>query len=386
MKDYQFLQNKYVVQSYANRGLTLVRGEGAYLFDDNGNKYLDLMGNYGVNIFGYNHPQIDTTIINQLKRLTNLHGSFTSDIRAEASEKLVKRCGPNYSKVYWSNSGAEAIDAALKFAALANNRKKFVAAKNSYHGKTLGALSATGMGKYRRGFEPLLWDFVHVDYNNIGQLKSVVDKETAAVILEPVQGEAGIIVPEKGYLKKARSVCDEIGCLLILDEVQTGVGRTGWFLASQADNVRADIVCLGKGLAGGLSVGVTVMTNELARKIPKSSHTSTLGGNPLVCAGVLATLKSLDEKTLQHIKKIGRYLINSLKSIKSDLVVEIRGSGLIIGIQVNKDRDRILKDLQKNGILAIPAGENVVRFLPPYVISKKQIDNAISILKKIFKS
>jgi len=383
MKDYQFLQQKYVLPSYANRGLTLVRGRGVYLFDDTGNKYLDLMSNYGVSIFGYNNAQINKAIINQIKRLTNLHGSFTSDIRAEASEKLVKRCGEAYGKVYWSNSGAEAIDAALKFAALANNRKKFVAAKNSYHGKTLGALSATGMGKYRRGFEPLLWDFVHVDYNNTGQLKSVVDKETAAVILEPIQGEAGIIVPEKGYLKKARAICDEIGCLLILDEVQTGVGRTGWFLASHADNVEADIVCLGKGLAGGLSVGVTVMTNELARKIPKSSHTSTLGGNPLVCAGVLATLKSLDEKTLQHIKKIGRYLINSLKGIKSDLVVEIRGSGLIIGIQVDKDRDRILKDLQSNRILAVPAGDDVVRFLPPYIISKKQIDEAISVFRKI---
>ena len=383
MKDYLYLQSKYVVPSYANRGLTIVRGQGVHLFDVEGNKYLDLMGNYGVNIFGYNHSQINTTIINQLKRLTNLHGSFTSDIRAEASEKLVKRCGEAYGKVYWSNSGAEAIDAALKFAALSTNRKKFVAAKNSYHGKTLGALSATGMGKYRRGFEPLLWDFVHVDYNNTGQLKSVVDKETAAVILEPIQGEAGIIVPEKGYLKKARAICDEIGCLLILDEVQTGVGRTGWFLASHADSVRADLVCLGKGLAGGLSVGATIMTNELARKIPKSSHTSTLGGNPLVCAGVLATLKSLDEKTLQHIKKIGRYLINSLKGIKSDLVVEIRGSGLIIGIQVDKDRDRILKDLQSNRILAVPAGDDVVRFLPPYIISKKQIDEVISVFRKI---
>jgi len=382
MKDYLYLQSKYVVPSYANRGLTLVRGEGAYLFDDNGNKYLDLMGNYGVNIFGYNNSQINTTIINQLKRLTNLHGSFTSDIRAEASEKLVKRCGEVYGKVYWSNSGSEAVEAALKFAALATGKKKFVYARNSFHGKTLGALSATGIEKYRKAYEPLLWQFVQVDYNEADQLKSAVDEKTAAVILEPIQGEAGIIVPEKGYLKKARAVCDEIGCLLILDEVQTGVGRTGWFLASHADNVEADIVCLGKGLAGGLSVGATIMTNELARKIPRSSHTSTLGGNPLVCAGVLATLKSLDEKTLQRIKKIGRYLINSLKGIKSDLVVEIRGEGLMIGIQVSKDRDRILKALQSNGVLAIPAADNVVRFLPPYIVGKKEIDNAVSIFEK----
>ncbi|MCH7730289.1 aspartate aminotransferase family protein [Patescibacteria group bacterium] len=383
MKDYLYLQSKYVVPSYANRGLTIVRGQGVHLFDVEGNKYLDLMSNYGVNIFGYGHSQINSTIINQLKRLTNLHGSFTSDIRAEASEKLVKRCGEAYGKVYWSNSGAEAIDAALKFAALSTNRKKFVAAKNSFHGKTLGALSATGIEKYRKAYEPLLWQFVQVDYNEADQLKNAVDEKTAAVILEPIQGEAGVIVPDKKYLRKVEVSCREAGTLLILDEVQTGVGRTGWFLASHADSVEADIICLGKGLAGGLSVGATIMTNELAKKIPKSSHTSTLGGNPLVCAGVLATLKSLDEKILQHIKKTGRYLINSLKSIKSDLIVEIRGEGLMIGIQVSKDRDRILKDLQKNGVLAIPAADDVVRFLPPYIISKKQIDEAISVFRKV---
>ncbi|MCH7641103.1 aspartate aminotransferase family protein [Patescibacteria group bacterium] len=383
MKDYQFLQKKYVVPSYANRGLTLVRGDGVYLFDDNGNKYLDLMGNYGVNIFGYNNAQINKAIINQLKKLSNLHGSFTSDVRAEASEKLVKRCGLNYSKVYWSNSGAEAIDAALKFAALSTNRKKFVAAKGSFHGKTLGALSATGMSKYRLSFEPLLWQFVHVDYNDIGQLKKAVDKKTTAVILEPIQGESGIIVPDEGYLREAQRVCKASGSLLILDEVQTGVGRTGWFLASQETNVDADIVCLGKGLAGGLPVGATIVKEDIASKIPKSSQTSTLGGNPLVSAATLATLGSLDEKTLQHIKRIGRYLINSLKSIESDLIVEIRGRGLMIAIQVNRDRDRILKDLQKNGVLAIPAADDVVRFLPPYIINRKQIDNAVGIFQKI---
>lgn len=290
MKDYLYLQSKYVVPSYANRGLTLVQGKGVYLFDDKGNKYLDLMSNYGVNIFGYDHSQINTTIINQLKRLPNLHGSFTSDIRAEASEKLVKRCGEAYSKVYWSNSGAEAVEAALKFAALATGKKKFVYAKNSFHGKTLGALSATGIEKYRKAYEPLLWEFVRVDYNEAGQLENAVDEKTAALILEPIQGEAGVIVPDKKYLRKAEASCRAAGALLILDEVQTGVGRTGWFLASHKSNVSADIVCLGKGLASGLPVGATVVTNEVAEKVQKSSHSSTMGGNPLVSASVLVTL------------------------------------------------------------------------------------------------
>ena len=385
MKDYQFLQRKYVVPSYANRGLTLVRGEGMYLLDEGGNKYLDLMSNYGVNIFGYNNSQINEAIIKQLKKLSSLHGSFINDIRAQASEKLVKKCGLNYNKVYWSNSGAEAVETALKFAIFATGKKKFVSASNSYHGKTLAALSATGMRKYQKELTPLLWDFTFVKYNDISQLKRVVDRKTAAVILEPIQGESGVILPDKEYLQKVEELCKASGSLLILDEIQTGVGRTGQFLASHAGGVEADIVCLGKGLAGGLPVGATVMTEKISKSVPKYSHSSTLGGNPLVCAAVLAVLENLNGKVLLNVGKMGSYFMNQLSEMKTELIVEIRGRGLMIAIQVNKDRDRILKDLQINKILAIPAGDDVIRFLPPYIISKKHVDIVIEELRNILK-
>lgn len=370
MKDYRFLQKKYVVPSYANRGLTLVRGEGVYLFDDKGKKYLDLMSNYGASIFGYGNSSFVDSAVRQLKKLPNLHGSFVNDARAEASAKLVRRCGLNYKKVYWSNSGSEAVEAALKFAVFATGKRKFIAAKNSFHGKTLGALSATGMRKYRQKLEPLLTNFSFVDYNDIAQLRKAADRQTAAVILEPIQGEGGVVMPNKSYIGKAEKICKSSGCLLILDEVQTGVGRTGKFLASRSDGVDADIICLGKGLAGGLAVGATVVTDEVAESVLKSSHSSTIGGNPLVCAAVLTVLETLDEKTLKIIKGNGSYFLRKLRAVRSDKISGVRGKGLIIGVEVKNSRDRILKNLQENGILAIPAGDDVVRFLPLILLVK----------------
>lgn len=385
-KDYRFLQKKYVVSTYVDRGLTITKGKGMYLYDDNNRKYLDLMSNVGVNIFGYNHPKINSAIVDQTNTLTSLHGSFANDMRSNASKKLVEKCGGKLKKVYWSNSGAESVEAALKFAVLATGKKRFVVAKNSFHGKTLGSLSATGMPKYKKGLTPLVWDFVSVDYDNLDQLKKAVNKNTAAVILEPIQGDGGIIVPDKDYLRQVESICRKSGCLLILDEVQTGVGRTGWFLASHEQNVKADIVCLGKGLAGGLPVGATLVTENITNKIPKSSHTSTFGGNPLVCVSVIAVLDMLDENVFENIQKNGDYFIKSLKLINSKNILGIRGKGLMIGIEVKDKRDYILRNLQDKGILAIPAADNVVRLLPPYIIEKKQIDLCASILKKIMLS
>lgn len=383
MKDYQFLQQKYLVPTYPRRGLTFVRGKGVYLFDEKGNQYLDLMTNYGVNIFGYNHPKITKRLGEQIKRLTNLHCSFANDKRAEASEKLVKRCKGDCTQVYWSNSGSEAVEAALKFAVLATGKKRFIAAKNAYHGKTLGALSATTGEKYRKFFEPLLWEFFHVEYGNTEKLAKMIDNKTAAVILEPIQGEGGVVVPPEEYLSKVRKICDKKGILLILDEIQTGIGRTGRFLASETDGINADILCLGKSLAAGMPVGATLVTQTIANEIPKSVHTSTFGGNPLTCTGVLITLELLDETVLENVRRVGNYFLNSLKEIKSKQMVEVRGRGLMIGIEVKGSRDKILKRLQQRKILAIPAGEHAVRFLPPYIITKQEIDQAIKALQEI---
>ncbi len=383
MKDYALLQKKYLVPTFINRGLILIEGEGPYLIDSSGEKYLDFMTNYGVNIFGYGHPEITRSLIRQIQRLTTLHGSFASDVRAEAAWELVGRCGGGLSRVYFGNSGAEANEAALKFAVLATGRKKFVVCRDGYHGKTLGALSATWGAKYRTAFEPLLWQFEFVDYNNPAALEEALDEATAGFLVEPIQGESGVRTPDPGFLKLAMEICHARQALLIIDEIQTGAGRTGHFLASHPELIPYDIICLGKGLAGGIPVGATLVSEAVAEKIPRSSHTSTFGGNPMATSGILATLKLLDQDVLCHNADIGGYFLAGLRSIRSSLVREVRGRGLMLGLEVTGRRDEILKGLQGEKLLAIPAGESVVRFLPPYIVEKEHVDLALEKINRV---
>jgi len=383
MKNYQFLQQKYVVNTYVNRGVTFTKGDGMYLFDENGQKYLDMMSNYGVNIFGYNDKEITKQLTLQLQKLTTLHGSFNNDKRAEASELLIKRCGTSYQYVYWSNSGAEANEAALKFAVITTGKKKIITCENAYHGKTLGTLSVTAGEKYRKPFLPLLWNVVFIKHNNIQALEKAIDKNTAAFIVEPIQGEGGIYVPDKNYLAKVREVCNKHGVLLIIDEIQTGMGRTGSLLSIQKTNVEADILTLGKGLAGGIPVGATLINQKIGNSIFKGLHTSTFGGNPLACAGVMATLNKIDSRLLKHVTEMGSYFIKKLKSIKSSSILDVRGQGLMIGVDVKEDRNGLLKKLQGEKILAIPAGDTVVRFLPPFIVEKKHIDETVNKFRQI---
>jgi len=386
MKDYTLLQKKYLLNTYTNRGLTLVEGEGVYLKDAAGARYLDLMTNYGVNIFGHGHPVVVERLTNQLRRLTTLHGSFANDARAEAAQRLVGRCGGGLTQAYFSNSGAEANEAALKFATLATGKKRFISCRNGYHGKTLGALSATDGPKFRAAFEPLLWEFERIDYGDPRSLEGVLNERTAAFIVEPVQGESGVIVPAEDYLRRAAELCRSRGALLILDEVQTGTGRTGSFLASQAAGISYDIVSLGKGLGAGIPIGATLVSEEVASSIPRSSHTSTFGGNPLAAAGVLAALDILDESLQTHVDSAGAYFRERLGAVKSELVVAVRGKGLMIGVEVTDRRDDILKGLQRERVLAIPAGENVVRFLPPYIIETRHVDSAVEVFARVLTS
>lgn len=384
MKDYQYLQQKFILNTYPNRGLTLIKGKGVYLYDQSGKKYLDMMSNYGVSIFGHNHPRINSAIIAQLKKLINLHGSFNSDVRSIAAKELIERCGSNFAQLYFSNSGTEAIEAALKFIAVFSCKKKIISCKHSYHGKTLGALSLTYGDKYRKPFEPFAWQVTFVPYGDAESIEKAIDSNTAAFIIEPVQGEGGLLTPQKGYMQKVKSICERHVVLLVFDEVQSGTGRTGKFLASQWENVSPDILCLGKGLGGGLPIGATLVTKEIAAKIPRNIHTSTFGGNPLTSAGIIITLKLLDEKRLAYVEKIGIYFKKQLSKIKSPFIAGIRGKGLMVGLDLKNDkRNEILRLLQLNGVLAIPAGETVVRFLAPYIIQKKHIDQVIKVLNKI---
>lgn len=386
MKDHALIQRKYVLNSYVNRGLTLVAGDGVRLLDAAGISYLDLMSNYGVNIFGYGHPTLTSRLESQVRTLTTLHGSFANDRRAEAAQGLVGRCGGGLAQVFFSSSGTEANEAALKFAVLATGRKRFIACRNGYHGKTLGALSATDGPKFRSAFEPLLWDFAFIPFNDLEALEAALQAETAAFFVEPIQGEGGIILSDPGYLAKAAELCRSRGALLVLDEVQTGLGRTGRFLASQSENLIYDLATLGKGLGGGIPAAATLVTQAVADKIPRSSHTSTFGGNPLAAAGILATLDLLDDSLLSHVREMGAYFLERLRSIRSELLVCVRGRGLMIGLEVAAMRDEILKGLQKERVLAIPAADNVVRFLPPFVIEKRDLDEATEKIDKVVSS
>jgi len=386
MVNYLTLQGLCLVGTYTNRGLTFVEGEGVWLKDPSGGKYLDLMTNYGVNIFGYGHPEITESLTAQIRRLTTLHSSFANDVRAEAARALISRCGGGLSRVFFSNSGAEANEAALKFAVLATGKKRFIRCLSGYHGKTLGALSATDGPSYRRAFEPLIWEFAEVPFDDLKALESALDDRTAALIVEPVQGEGGIRAASPGYLEGARRLCAARGALFILDEVQTGMGRTGAFLASAAEGLTYDIVTMGKGLAGGIPVGATLVSTKVAGHIPKSSHTSTFGGNPLACAGILTALRILDDEMLFHVGETGRYFSERLAAAGLAGAEEIRGKGLMLGIRVAGGRDLVLRELQNSKILACPASADVVRFLPPYILRRDDIDAAMDGIVRAFKA
>jgi acetylornithine/LysW-gamma-L-lysine aminotransferase len=383
MSNFAAIEKHFIVNSYPYRGLTLVKGDGVHLYDDSGNEYLDCLTNYGVSIFGYNHPTITAALVSQLKTLPSLHGSFVSDVRAEAAKKLVNMAGGNLAQVYFSSSGAEAVEAAIKFAWRHTGKTKIISTRGGYHGKTLGSLSATSEAKYRRNLEDKLVKFNFVPFGDLDALKKELTSSVAAVILEPIQGESGIIVPPPGYLAAAAKLTKKMGCLLIIDEIQTGLGRTGSFLASGQEEIKPDIVCLGKGLAGGIPVGATLVTKDIAAGIPKSWQTSTFGGNPLAAAGILATLDLLTAKQLKQNEQTGSWFIEQLSAINHPRIVSVRGRGFMVGVEVAGNRNQVLKNLQRQGVLAGPAGDQVVRFLPPYIITKTQLR---IVVKKLIRS
>lgn len=379
MSDMVALQRRVLVDTYVSRGLAFVRGRGAHLFDAAGREYLDLASGYGAAVLGYGHPELTAALSRQLDALHVLHCSFASDVRVEASRALLARAGAPLKRVFWSNSGAEAVEAALKLAVLATGRKRIVACEGGYHGKTLGALSVTHDPKYRAPFEPLLWDVVRVAFGDDGALAAAA-AGAAAVVLEPIQGESGVRPAPPGFLSAARAACDASGALLVLDEIQTGTGRTGRFLASHGEGVAADVVCVGKGLAGGLPVGATLVTEAVAGSAFRGAHSSTFGGNPLVAAGVLAVLGVLSDEFLAAVAASGGAFMRRLAAIGSGRVVEVRGRGLMVAVELDGERDRVLRALQDKGVLALPAGASAVRFLPPYVTPESELERAAALL------
>ena len=376
------IENKYTSGVYAKQTLTIVRGQGASLFDVDGNEYLDCSSGHGVANLGHAHPKIAEALYKQASTLITLFESFPNDQRAALMEKITVLV-PGLDRVFFCNSGTEAVEAAFKFARISTGRKKFIAAMRAFHGRTFGSLSATFNKKYREGFEPLLPGVSHVAYNNIEALEKAVNEETAAVILEVVQGEGGVYPASAEYVQAARRICDERGALLIVDEIQTGFGRTGRLFAIEHFGVTPDLLVCAKSLAGGVPMGAVLIGHKVQNLTP-GVHGSTFGGNPLSCAAANAALDVIKEEGLPRQAEVkGAYLLDKLRRIESPNIREVRGLGLMVGIEMKQKVTPYIKALQEKKIIALNAGLTVIRLLPPLVITYEQIDHLVKVLSEV---
>jgi [amino-group carrier protein]-gamma-(L-lysyl/L-ornithyl)-L-glutamate aminotransferase len=365
---------------HAARGLRLVRGAGSYLWDDRDRRYLDLMTNYGVNLLGHSHPEVTAALTNQAARLTNAHQSFDTPARDEFLQALGALLPPPLTRISFGNSGAESVEAALKYARVATGRAGIVATHRAYHGRTFGALAATADAKYRDPFAPMLEGFRHVPFDDLDAMEKVLDDSVAAVIIEPIQGEGGVRVPADGYLKGIRDRCDAHGILLICDEIQTGF-RTGAIFAYSREDIMPDILCLSKSIANGLPLGVTVTTEAVSDRVPKGSHGSTFAGNPLVCAAGTATLRVLADETLHaRAQQAGVGFQERVRGLGLPQVREVRGRGLMLAVELKKPATPVIKAMQERGVLVLPGGGTVIRFLPSILIDDAQLDEGVEAL------
>jgi acetylornithine/LysW-gamma-L-lysine aminotransferase len=374
------LEERFALDIYPRREITIVRGEGALLWDDQGNEYIDCTAGVGVANVGHAHPAVAKAIAAQAAQLVTSPGIFYNDTRGRLMQKLVSLAPLGLNRVFLCNSGTESLEAAIKLARLTTGRTGLVSAMRGFHGRTLGALSATF--KYRDAFEPLLPNCSFVPFNQVDKLDRAIDENTAAVILEPVQGEGGVRPADPSYLERARQLCSERGVLLIIDEVQTGFCRTGSFFACDALNLKPDLLCLAKGIAGGMPMGAVLCSDQVQATV--GSHGSTFGGNPLACAAALAAIDCMEKEQLaDRARDLGAYFHQRFCAELPPKVREVRQVGLMIGIELKEKVTPCLKALADEGILALPAGSTVVRLLPPLVITRAQIDAVVVSLHKV---
>lgn len=379
-------ENLSIAQVYWKRPLVITRGRGAILWDVEGKEYIDCTGNYGVAIAGHCHPRVVEAVKAQVEELISCHGTYYNDARSKFLEKLVALTPKGLDKVFLSNSGTEAVEFALKLARRSTGKTEIIAMMGAFHGKTMGALSATWNKKYRTPFEPLVPGFKHIPFGNIERAEKAISDDTAAFITEPIQGEGGINVPPNDFLPALRELCDEKGVLLIVDEVQTGLGRTGKMFACEHWGIEPDILCLAKAIASGLPMGVTMARNDVMSSLGVGEHSSTFGGGPVACAAASATLDVLvEEKLPERADNLGKYFMENLQGFadKYRIIREARGLGLMIGIELRFDILNILLGALDRGVLFLDAGRNVVRLLPPLVIEKDQLDVVINVLDEV---
>ncbi len=369
-------ETQHSVGVYKSRGVTLVRGQGALVWDVQGCQYIDCTAGIGVASIGHSNQHLVNAIAEQAGRLITCAGVFPNDVRTECLEKLISISPPGLERVFLCNSGAESIEGALKFARQSTGRTQVVSANRGFHGRTMGALSATPSSNYQAPFAPLLPGFVHVPYNATAAMEEAVSEQTAAVLLELIQGEGGVRPAEQEYIDSTAAICRAHGALLIIDEIQTGFCRTGKMFACEHYGVNPDILCLAKAIAGGMPMGAILVNDRIETTV--GTHGSTFGGNPLACAACLATVQFMQrERLADRAAELGEYFVSRLRAHQPKLVREVRHLGLMIGIELKTRANPYLQYLQNQGVLALPAGTTVLRLLPPLVISSSQWEEVL---------
>ena len=385
---------QYLMDTYARYPLALARGQGAKVYDVEGREYLDFLAGVAVNVLGHCHPKVTLALQQQAQHLIHTSNLFYTEPQVKLAQALVAHSFAD--KVFFCNSGAEANEAAIKLARRwahakdGADRYEIVSMLSSFHGRTLATLTATGQDKVRKGFEPLPEGFRYVPFNDVEALSKAVTSRTAAVLVEPVQGEGGIRVATPAFLKACRDICREHGALLIFDEVQSGIGRTGKLFAYEHFDVTPDVMTLAKGLGGGVPIGACLATDEVAKAFTHGSHASTFGGNPLLCAAALAVLEVIleDQDILGRCARSGEYFMKSLLELKGrcPAVTDVRGLGLLIGVEVALDARELVHDLRKRGILANATSEHVLRFAPSLIVTTAEIDRVVVTLGDVIEA
>lgn len=386
--------SRYVMNTYNRMPVVLRKGRGVKVWGADGKEYLDFVAGIAVNVLGHCHPKVVVALQKQAQRLIHVSNLYYNEPQVRLAKLLVENSFAD--KVFFCNSGAEANEGAIKLARkyakenMKGERYEIITAFNSFHGRTLATLTATGQEKFQKGFEPLLPGFRYVEFNNLKALESAINEKTCAVMLEPIQGEGGIRIPSSDYLKGVREICDSHGILLILDEVQTGMGRTGRLFAYEHYGIKPDIMTLAKGLGSGVPIGAVLATDKVAISFQPGSHASTFGGNPLCCAAAIATIETIleDGFILDQCRRMGEYMMQGLMELKeeySSIIIDVRGIGLMIGIEMSLDCSEIVKDCLERGLIINCTAGNVLRFTPPLIVQKRDIDHMLDILDDVLR-
>ncbi len=376
-------EDQFMGSLYQRFPVVVEKGKGAHVWDADGKEYIDCMGGYGVALVGHQNQRVNSAIKEQIDKIITVHSSLYNKTREDFLKLLIGLAPKGLTQVHLNNSGTEAVEAAMKFARKFTGKKGMVAMKGSYHGKTFGALSITFNPKYKKAFEPLVERVSFASYGDMESLRSVVDDDTAFIILEPIQGESGINVAPDGFLQDVRKLCDEKGILLIFDEIQAGLGRTGRLWACDHWNTAPDILCLAKGIAGGVPMGATLVRPDILASMSKGEHSSTFGGNPISCAAGIGALKAITEDGLiENSEKMGNLFRDGLEKLreKHNIIREVRGRGLMIGVELKFEVRNVLMGLIEQGVLMLYSGRNILRILPPLVITEEDVTKVLHAL------